>query len=998
VSGILGFTPFVPSGIALTKDGRYAYLSFDVSAYVVKVRLSDMTVVAGADFTRYYPLRCARIVLDATETKLFLYDHVLGRLLVLDAASLLEIRMIGGFSRGVSQLVLSRWGPYLFLINGSGWQLNTDTLELTALGYSRGFMFIQESVTDPTLWYGVASTPQSTLVGTYDYKKALWSPKVTLRAQAPDWSVHDFAVLPDGSKAYLGVLGSWLPNYQTSGWLYAADLQNGAVKELPIDGGILALTLNKEASRLYAGTGWPARVNDAVAMIHVIDTSGDTDIGVVNIGVQKFHTFCTQLNEMKIDPVNGGLLYATNADGNSFTKVDLATSQVIDNLVLNDETNSPHMFLRIPGTSRAYALLSRTSEALEIDLDRAEVVRTVKFPLTRTDFLRFGAAFRDAGTLLVAQGEYFMELAADLTLRAKRSLPKGTPSIWSVLGSGDGKTLYSVANSQSQSDTFLALDSTTFQIKASLHLDGGSFALPWEHPNAGKLYVVGGTSNPDVFVHVIDAQSLSLLKTIRFNDPQLGGIATSGSYPYAYDPATHTLFAASNLAILAIDTDRDEIRRVIPNAAIYDFRTSSANGLAFNPAENRLYLAHGDGALISVYDFNADHFLPQLFSTRGYAPGWALANSDVSKFWVANTGSDNLTVFDTKTLTLEKVIDIHACNPLPGSLQFEAGGETTKRITLSALTTTSACSPSITTEWLSVAPVQGAGPQTFDVSVNPPAFGPGTYKAAVGFQSTARAQSSLDVSLKVGSGISSVRIASVADATGAAPVLTPGSWAAVSGGNLSPATRWWQAEDMAGGSLPAALAGTGVTVNGRNGALSFVSPSEVIFQVPNDLPDGTVAVQVSNNGALSNSFSATLRQRAPELFRFVPSPYVTALHTNFRIAAKPALFLACTDAVLCPASEASPGETIILYGAGFGATTPPAPAGKEISTPVPLASSVEVRFGNVAVNASGWLVGPGLYQINVKVPDSQQDGDVPLVVAIGGATSSATAQLTVRWR
>ena len=56
--------------------------------------------------------------------------------------------------------------------------------------------------------------------------------------------MHDFAVLPDGSKAYLAALGPWLPNYEATGWLYAADLQNGAVRELPIDGGAMALTLN----------------------------------------------------------------------------------------------------------------------------------------------------------------------------------------------------------------------------------------------------------------------------------------------------------------------------------------------------------------------------------------------------------------------------------------------------------------------------------------------------------------------------------------------------------------------------------------------------------------------------------------------------------------------------------------------------------------------------------------------------------------------------------
>ncbi len=510
--------------------------------------------------------------------------------------------------------------------------------------------------------------------------------------------------------------------------------------------------------------------------------------------------------------------------------------------------------------------------------------------------------------------------------------------------------------------------------------------------------MLGGTSNAEVFIHVVDAASLSLRKTIRFDDPHLGGIACSPSYPYAYDPGSRTLFVASSLAILAIDTDRDEIKRVMPMTKIYDFTPSNPNGMAFHPIENRLYLAHGDGALISVYDLSRNQFLPQLISTKGYMPGWLLPNGDVSKIWVANTGSDSLSVFDTRTLAVEKVIDIHACHPLPGSLQFETGGETTKRVTLSGLTTTGACSPLTSSEWLSVTPVEGAGPQAFDVSVNPPAFGPGTYRGAVVFQSTAVTQSTLDVSLKVGSGVSSVRIASVADGTGFAPGITPGSWATVSGSNLAPVTRSWRTDEMTDGVLPTRIAGTGVTVNGRDAAVNFVSPSQIMFQVPGDLADGTVAILVANNGALSNAFSATLRQRAPELFRFLPSPYATALHANFRIAAKPELFSGCTDTLLCPASEASPGETILLYGTGFGATTPAAPAGREIEAPIPLASPVEVRFGNVTVNALGWLVGAGLYQINVKVPDSQPDGDVPLVVSIGGTTSSATAKLTVRRR
>jgi uncharacterized protein (TIGR03437 family) len=157
-------------------------------------------------------------------------------------------------------------------------------------------------------------------------------------------------------------------------------------------------------------------------------------------------------------------------------------------------------------------------------------------------------------------------------------------------------------------------------------------------------------------------------------------------------------------------------------------------------------------------------------------------------------------------------------------------------------------------------------------------------------------------------------------------------------------------------------------------------------------------VQVVNNGAPSNTVTASLRQLAPELFRFLPSAYAVALHANYRIAASPGLSPGCTDATLCPASEAAPGETILLYATGLGATTPASPAGTLIGAVVPVANPVQVRFGNTAVGALAWLVSTGLYQINVTVPGSQADGDVPLTVSIGGAASTVMTLLTVKRR
>jgi uncharacterized protein (TIGR03437 family) len=989
--------------MALTRDGRYAYLSFDLSAFVFKVRLSDMTVVASADFSRYFPLQCSNIALDAGETKVFLLDHT-GRLLVVDAATLQEIRIMGGFG-GYSQLVRSRWGPYLILAAGPVWLINTDTLEVTALANSRGISYVRESATDPAIWYAISSGPGSTEIGTYDYKKALWSAKATLQPRSGGWAIHDFAVLPDASKAYLAVFGNWYPDFHAYGWAYAVDLQNGTVKEVPVDGGALQLALSSDGRRVYVGAGWPV---PGTNVIQVLDTRTDAPVNVFQIARQKFGWYSTQINKLELDPVAGQWLYATSCDGNDLLKLDSQTGAVSEALVLNEESNAPSAFVRQPGASRGYVLLTNSIETLELDLNGSQVTRVAGFPITRTDVRTFGIAYRDSDTLLISQGEYFLEAGADLRLRARHNLPSGTPSVWGTVGSRDGKTVYTVSQargteSTSQSDTVVAIDSTSFQVR-TLKLAGGNFNRPWEHPDAGKLYVLWGMQNGAVQVHVIDPQSLTVRKTITFDDPNLQGISAGPYYPYAYDPKSRLLFVGSSAAVLAIDTDHDEIKRVIRLDEVataiglqgYQLTTVNAVGLVYNPGENYLYIAHLDDSFMSVYDLSQGRFLPTLIPFRGYFASAVFANDDVSKIWVGNPRSDSITVIDTKTKTATKSIDIHACNPFPDSVQFEAGGQTSQAVTLSGLKTTGPCSVSTSAGWLSTTSAGSVLPQSFTVSADTSVFGSGTYQGSVAFQSASLSVSSLDVGVKVGSGVSSVRVASVADGAGFGPVIAAGAWASVTGSNLAPATRAWRPDEIVEGVLPVSVEGTAVTVNGRSAAVYFVSPSQINFQVPDGLPDGTVPVQVVNNGAPSNTISASLRQRVPELFRFLPSTYAAALHANYRIVASPGLFPGCTDATLCPASEAAPGETILLYGTGLGATSPASRAGTAIDVPIPVASPVKVLFGNSAVDASAWLVSAGEYQINVKVPDSQPDGDVFLTVSIGGAASAAKAQLTVK--
>jgi len=118
--------------------------------------------------------------------------------------------------------------------------------------------------------------------------------------------------------------------------------------------------------------------------------------------------------------------------------------------------------------------------------------------------------------------------------------------------------------------------------------------------------------------------------------------------------------------------------------------------------------------------------------------------------------------------------------------------------------------------------------------------------------------------------------------------------------------------------------------------------------------------------------------------------YVAAQHLpGYSLLAPPSLFPNATPA--------APGEEIILYGVGFGPTTPAAPTGQIVPGGEPLASPVTMTIGGIAVTPIfAGLSASGLYQFNVTVPTSVASGDVPVSATIGGFTTQTGAVITVQ--
>jgi uncharacterized protein (TIGR03437 family) len=236
---------------------------------------------------------------------------------------------------------------------------------------------------------------------------------------------------------------------------------------------------------------------------------------------------------------------------------------------------------------------------------------------------------------------------------------------------------------------------------------------------------------------------------------------------------------------------------------------------------------------------------------------------------------------------------------------------------------------------------------------------------------------------------STVSITAVANGASVQAGFASATWVSIFGANLSQTTQTWQGSDFVNGLLPTSLGGVSVTVNGLPAYVGYISPTQVNVLAPDDATVGAVQVQVTAAQGKSNSFAAQKQQFAPAFFTTGGS-YVAAQHADYTYVGKPGLISGVTT------QPAKPGETILLYGTGFGPTSPPLPSAQLVTTPAHLANSVQVTIGGVvAPVAYAGLVEAGLYQFNVTVPNVS-NGDAAVVAQIGGVQTPTGVSITIQ--
>lgn len=237
--------------------------------------------------------------------------------------------------------------------------------------------------------------------------------------------------------------------------------------------------------------------------------------------------------------------------------------------------------------------------------------------------------------------------------------------------------------------------------------------------------------------------------------------------------------------------------------------------------------------------------------------------------------------------------------------------------------------------------------------------------------------------------ISSVNVA------GGAPDLAQNTWIEISGKNLVSANTpvggviWSSAPEFAINRMPTQLgnASIQVMVNGVPAYMYFYCSSasgcvndQINVLTPLDDTTGPVQITV-DTGIYSASFTANLRAVAPS-FPLYGGKYIVATHAD--------------NTLVGPVSLSAPGylitpvkrdETIVMYAFGFGLPQSSLASGASYQTgTLPVLPVCKVGGTNATVVFAG-VIGPGLYQLNLKVPAGAATGDNQIGCTYNGVSS-----------
>ena len=207
------------------------------------------------------------------------------------------------------------------------------------------------------------------------------------------------------------------------------------------------------------------------------------------------------------------------------------------------------------------------------------------------------------------------------------------------------------------------------------------------------------------------------------------------------------------------------------------------------------------------------------------------------------------------------------------------------------------------------------------------------------------------------------------------------------------------------GRFPTELACVAVEFGGVRAPVTYAGMGQINAQIPVNTATGQTTTRLILNPGRPNEIRGTV-VNGPTVQQYAPALFTLGATRSGgnTVAAQSASFALIADPAVIPGGRfAKPGEIVVLYGTGFGVTAPVYQSGELPDALANTRDTVTVMIGGQTLAAGDVLYAglspgsiSGLYQINVRIPANAANGNLPVVVMIGGQRSQDSVTIPVQ--
>ena len=292
--------------------------------------------------------------------------------------------------------------------------------------------------------------------------------------------------------------------------------------------------------------------------------------------------------------------------------------------------------------------------------------------------------------------------------------------------------------------------------------------------------------------------------------------------------------------------------------------------------------------------------------------------------------------------------------------------------------------------WLNISAASGTSPATVNATVNTAALIPGKYTGKITVDSTDGSAPSRTVAVTLEVTASAISLQAILHAaTGAPTAIAPGQILKLTGAGLGPAAGV-TARATTAGVIESVLGGVRVLFDGVPAPLLYVEASQLNAIAPYSIHGRLSSrVQVESGTNYSMPIEVKVVDAAPGIFTASGSGlgHAAALNSDFGI-----------NSITNPAQR---GSVITVFATGEGQVDPPGQEGRIVTTDLrrPLLPVTATIAGKpAAVTYAGSAPGQvsGIFQVNIRVPDDIQAGNVPVQIVVGASASQSGVTIAVR--